>query len=208
MNDMLKDILIATLYFVVLINPVSKVSVLTVLTSGHARSDFTRLTTRASLVAGGILLMAMLFGDVLFRFVFRLELYSLRLAGGSVLCFIGFNALRRGLFFEQDTQTRFEEIALVPLACPMIAGPASIAAAITLHAQEGYLRSGVAIVLAVAINHIVMMFSRQISNLLGRYNVLGALVRLTGLIVMSIGTQMVLDGVSAWLLQTLAKKGA
>ncbi len=205
MNDMLKDILIATLYFVVLINPISKVSVLTVLTSGHAHTDFTRLTLRASLVAGSILLLAMLFGDVIFRYIFRLELYSLRLAGGAVLFFFGFTALRKGVFFEQDTQTRFEEIALVPLACPMIAGPASIAAAITLHAQEGYLRSGVAIILAVLINHIVMMFSRQISTLLGHYNVLGALVRLTGLIVMSIGTQMVFDGISTWLLQTLTR---
>ena len=140
----------------------------------------------------------MIFGDFILRSVFRVELHSLRLAGGAVLCWVGFNALRKGVFFEQDTQARFEDTALVPLACPMIAGPATIAACIALVARDGLVVPALSILLAVLLNHIVMAFSRQISSVLGRFNLLGALVRLTGLIVMTIGTQMALDGISAW----------
>jgi len=203
MTETLLQTLVTTLYFLALINPVSKVSVLAVLSSGHERAAFMRVTAKASLVAGGILLGSMIFGDFILRTVFRVELHSLRLAGGAVLCWVGFNALRKGVFFEQETRARFEDVALVPLACPMIAGPATIAACIALRAREGFLVPGLSILLAVALNHIVMTFSRQIGSALGRFNLLGALVRLTGLIVMTIGTQMALDGISAWQAQPL-----
>jgi len=157
-----------------------------------------RVTVKASLVAGAILLGSMVFGGFILRSIFRVELHSLRLAGGAVLCWVGFNALRKGAFFEQETHARFEDVALVPLACPMIAGPATIAACIALRAREGGLVPGLSIMLAVALNHVVMMFSRQVSSALGRFNLLGALVRLTGLIVMTVGTQRALDGIAAW----------
>lgn len=198
MTETLLHILVTTLYFLALINPISKVSVLAVLSSAHERDGFLRVTAKASLVAGAILLGSMIFGDFVLRSVFRVELHSLRLAGGVVLCWVGFNALRKGVFFEQETQTRFEDAALVPLACPMIAGPATIAACIALRSRDGVLVTGLSIILAAAMNHVVMMFSRQISTALGKFNLLGAMVRLTGLIVMTIGTQMALDGISAW----------
>jgi len=40
-----------------------------------------------------------------------------------------------------------------------------------------------------------MIYSRTISGILIRYNFMGALIRITGLIVATIGIQMVLDGV-------------
>ncbi len=198
MKETVTQILVMTVYFLALVNPISKVSVLAVLSTKNERKDFMRVTAKASLVAGGILLGSMIFGDFVLRSMFRVELHSLRLAGGVVLCWVGFNALRKGVFFEQETQARFHDVALVPLACPMIAGPATIAACIALRAREGLLVPCAAILLAVSINHVVMTFSTRISSVLGRFNLLGAMVRLTGLVVMTIGTQMVLDGIAEW----------
>ncbi len=206
MNEILLNTFVTTLYFIALINPISKVSVLAVLTSEYKRSDFTRLTAKASIVAGAILLGTMICGEFTLRQIFRVELHSLRIAGGAVLWWVGFNALRKGVFFEQENQARFSDVALVPLACPMIAGPATIAASIAIHSQEGLLISGVSVLLAIALNHVVMIFSRQICSALSRFNLLGAMVRLTGLIVMTIGTQMVLDGVSIWQSGNLEEK--
>ncbi len=203
MKEAVLQILITTLYFLALINPISKVSVLAVLSSQEQHRDFMKITAKSSLIAGGILLGSMIFGDLILRSVFRVELHSLRLAGGAVLIWVGFNALRKGVFFEQETQARFEDLALVPLACPMIAGPATIAACIALRSREGLLLPAVSMMIAVALNHIVMILSRPIGSALSRFNVLGAIVRLTGLIVMTIGTQMALDGISAWQLQAV-----
>ena len=118
-----------------------------------------------------------------------------------VLVWVGFNALRNGVFFERPSQSELEDIALVPLACPMIAGPASITACIGLTARDGLVVTTVAMLIAVAANHVVMLCSRPIHAALFRFNILGALIRITGLIVMTIGIQMALDGVTAWLPQ-------
>ncbi|MBN2210757.1 MAG: hypothetical protein JW709_05110 [Sedimentisphaerales bacterium] len=50
--------------------------------------------------------------------------------------------------------------------------------------------------MAVLINGFLMHFSRQIAFILVRFNILGALIRITGLIVMTIGVQMVLNGLA------------
>ena len=191
-------VLVNALYLLALINPISKVSVLSVLSPGKQRRELRAVTTKSSLIALSILLGAMVFGDLLLRIVFHVQLHSLQLAGGLVLFWVGFNALRQGVFFEQGTQTRFEDIALVPLACPMIAGPATITASIALRTQSGLALPVASLVIAIAVNYVIMQLSGPISAVMTRFNVLGALIRITGLIVMTMGTQMALDGFAAW----------
>jgi multiple antibiotic resistance protein len=191
---------IDALYVLALINPISKVSVLSAMaTAGEGETELKVVTARSSLVAGGILIGAMIFGDFLLRSVFQVELHSLRLAGGAVLFWVGFHALRRGVFFEHDTHSRFRDLAIVPLACPMIAGPAAIAACIALRARDGLVVPVVAVIVALLANHVIMRLSTPIATILSRFNILGALIRITGLIVMTIGTQMALDGIGEWL---------
>lgn len=198
MNE-LEIIGVNTLYLLALINPISKVSILVALPTGPRDARFFSVAAKSSLVAAGILFGAMIVGDLLLRSVFRVDLYSLQLAGGVVVFWMGLNALRHGVFFEDEPHAGLEDIALVPLACPMIAGPATIAACIGLRAQHGILMPTLAMLLALGINHAIMLSSRHIGRVLGRFNILSALIRITGLIVMTIGTQMALTGLSAWL---------
>ncbi|MFC1467189.1 MarC family protein [Verrucomicrobiota bacterium] len=204
MKEFLIQTFVTTLYLLALINPISKVSILSVLSTDQRREEFRAVTAKSSLVALGVLLCSMIFGSFVLRSIFHVEIHSLRLAGGVILCWVGFNALRRGIFFEQEVKNSFEDIALVPLACPMIAGPATIAACIAIRAKNGLLSPALSVLLAIGINYCIMRLSRQISSLLLQFNILGALVRLTGLIVMTIGTQMALDGLSAWLIPLFA----
>jgi multiple antibiotic resistance protein len=129
------------------------------------------------------------------------DLHSLRVAGGMVLFWVGFNALRKGVFFEQDTHARFADIAVVPLACPMIAGPATITACITLTAQHGYVFPISAMLIAIGVNTALMLFAKRIGELLKRFDILGALIRLTGLVVMTMGVQMIFDGLEQWVIR-------
>jgi len=197
--DRLFEIGVNALYLVALINPISKVSILAGVLRESRQEEFSHLAAKSSTVAVVILLGSMVCGDFLLRSVFHVKLYSLQVAGGMVLFWVGFNALRNGIFFEQPSHSELQDIALVPLACPMIAGPASITACIGLTARNGLIMTTAAMLIAVAVNHLIMLSSRPIHAALSRFNILGALVRITGLIVMTIGTQMALDGVTAWL---------
>lgn len=187
-----------TLYLIALINPVSKISVLASFTSSEEQKQLPAIVTKSSIVALVILFSSMVFGDFILRNVFDVELYSLRVAGGVILFFVGFNALRKGVFFEQDTHVRFVDLTMVPLACPLIAGPATIAASIGLRARYGVLVPTCAMLLAIAANAALMLCARPIGAALTRFNILGALIRITGLVVMTLGTQMALDGLGEW----------
>ncbi len=196
--DTLNQILVNLLYILALLNPVSKVAVLSA-TSSEELQDLRGVVLKSTLVAAGILLGVMFFGQIILRDIFHVELYALRIAGGAVLLITGFNALRKGLFFEKDTHARFADLAIVPLACPMIAGPATIAASLALAARLGLWIPLCAIFLALGINAVIMLFSQIIGRVLIKFNILGAVIRITGLIVMTMGVQMVLDGMGQWL---------
>lgn len=202
MKSHLIQVAVDALYLLALINPISKVSVLSAFATEDRRAEFVSVTAKCSVTAGAIFLGSMVFGDFVLRSVFHVELHSLSLAGGVVLFWVGFHALQQGVFFEQKPGQRFEEMAFVPLACPMIAGPASITACIALRAREGLAVPVIAMTLALLVNYAIMRLSSRIATFLARLNVLGALIRITGLVVMTIGTQMALDGVAAWWLAT------
>jgi multiple antibiotic resistance protein len=194
-----QSIAVNALYLLALINPISKVSILTALMREERDPRFLGLTNKSSFVAVCILLGTMIVGDFLLRSVFRVDLYSLRLAGGVVVFWVGLNALRSGIFFENESHAGYEDMVLVPLACPMIAGPATIAACIGLRVNYGLFNATISMLIALGVNHLIMLFSPHIGRILKRLNILGALIRITGLIVMTIGTQMALEGIASWL---------
>ncbi|NLF29551.1 MAG: MarC family protein [Planctomycetes bacterium] len=191
-------ILVDTLYLLALINPVSKISVLSALSSTAGPKEFGEVTGKSSVAAAAILLVSMSFGHFVLSSIFQVELHSLRLAGGVVLFWVGFTALRKGVFFEMESSMRFQDVAVVPLACPLIAGPATITAVIALGAQHGMWTTAAAILVALTVNDLIMRLTSPLERLLRRFNILGAVIRITGLIVMTIGTEMALDGLAAW----------
>jgi multiple antibiotic resistance protein len=186
------------LYLVVLINPISKVAILGALLRDDQQSELSRLVTKSTLVAAGILMVSMVGGEFLLRTVFHVRLFSFQLAGGIVVAWVGFTALRHGVFFEEGHTHDLQDIAMVPLACPMIAGPASITACMGLVAQQGVVIAILSMLVAVGANHVVMLASKPIHMAFSRHNIMSALIRITGLLVMTIGVEMILTGIAAW----------
>ena len=195
----MKEIIINTLYLVALINPVSKISILTVFMQKVEQKEISSIALKSTAVALLILVVSMFAGNIILDKIFHVDFYSLKIAGGFVLIWVGFGALRNGVFFEYSIHEKFTDISLVPLACPMIAGPATITAVIALHINYGTFQTIVPVILAISINYILMKLSIPIGRILQKFNLIGALIRLTGLIVMTMGVQMILDGVSIWL---------
>ena len=116
---MIKKILINAIYLLALINPVSKISILSLFSSKEDVKEIVPVAIKSSLIALGILLLIMIFGDFILRQIFHVELYSLNIAGGIVLFWVGFGARTKGVFFEHGTKMHFVDISIVPLASPM-----------------------------------------------------------------------------------------
>ena len=190
-------VLSTALYFVALINPLSKVFLLSGLSGQMPPRELRLLSVRSSAVALGILLAFAAFGPFLLRSFFQVELYSFQVAGGVVLFTIGLKALMKGVFFEVEDKSKLADVSIVPLASPMIAGPGTITAVVSFSAQHGLAVASTAMVAAVIANLAVMLLSGPISRALLSHNLMGALIRITGLVVATIAVQMIFDGLLA-----------
>ena len=192
------DVLIENaLYLLALLNPVSKVMFLATYEPWLNRQQIVELSWKSSVAALIILTVLAAAGQMILTDIFRIELYSLRITGGLILFFIGWHAVREGRFMNrrhQSIKQDFTELSLVPLAAPLIAGPGTIAAAISSTAEFGLGLTALALLLAVAINFVFMLFSLTINHVFERTHLLGPLIRLTGLIIASVAVQMVITG--------------
>lgn len=187
-----------SLYMLALLNPASKVMFLSTYEPQLSRREIVELSWKSSLAALIILIVLAAAGEVVLSRVFKVELYSLRITGGSILFMIGWTAVREGRFVqkrEHRLREDFTELSLVPLAAPLIAGPGTIAAAISGTAESGLAMTATALTLAIGVNFVTMLFSRPLNRILERIHLLGPLIRLTGLIIAAVSVQMVISGI-------------
>lgn len=124
--------------------------------------------------------------------------YSLGVSGGIVLFIMSIKLVFNSLEDEQtQVNQKDEEPFVVPLAIPLIAGPASLSMLLILSAgapsKIGYLF--IAVLIASILNGAILLLSFPISNILGRRGLI-ALERLTGLIMVLISVNMMMGGIS------------
>ncbi len=194
MDILIKSISDCTLALIALINPISKIFLISSLRENASGSEVRRIIVKSSFVAIIILLAFIFMGNFMLSKFFHIQIYAFKIAGGTVLFMRGLDALNKGLFFELNHKQKLEDMSIVPLASPMIAGPATITAAVSFPAQYGIPVTSLSIILAVCVNLLIMMLAPVITTHLIKQNIMGALIRITGLIVATIGIQMMLDG--------------
>lgn len=188
-----------SLYFLALINPASKIFLLSSGNPPYTWRELRAISLRATVVALAILLVLACAGSFLLDSVFQVQLYSLKVAGGIILFLIGLSAVRKGVFYEVHGAEAQEDISIVPLAAPLIAGPGTITGAISFHAIHGAAATISCLTIALAVNLVLMLCSMQIGRFLDKAHAVGPLVRITGLIVAAVSVQMVFSGCELWL---------
>jgi len=187
-----------SLFLLALINPVSKIAVISMLPTTASGEVVEKIALRSTIVAFIMLVVFAVAGNAVLKYVFHVELYSFQIVGGFVVFFYGFQALRQGVFFEASSHQKLLDLSIVPIASPLIAGPATITAVITLSSEHSMLLVLAAMAIALAGNLAAMLAARFLSRPLIKFNLLGALIRITGLFVASMGVNMVLAGVKSF----------
>lgn len=189
----------ACLTLLALINPIQKVFVVVSLQENYTRPELRRIVDKASVTAISVLLLFLLMGEAILGYVFNLKIYAFQITCGVVLFYNGFVGLQKGAFLTLDKNTRIEELITVPIAIPMIAGPATITAVVTMPAVYGRWMTIGALLLALAINWVIMRNADRIGRFLERQNMMMPLIRITALIVAAIGLQMILNGIETFI---------
>jgi len=177
-----------------LINPFQKIFVINSLQSQMTERELRYVSIKSSITALVILLLFLALGNVIFTFIFKIQIYSFRVTCGMVLVYSGWNALQKGVLINIGKDERIQDIASVPIAIPMIAGPGTITATVTFPAQYGTLITVLAVIAAIGVNLIIMLSANKIGKFLIKLNLMSPIVRIIGLIIATIGIQMIFDG--------------
>lgn len=184
---------------VALVNPFQKVFVVTSLQKQFDIKTTRFIAVKATFTALIILLIFLFAGQAILHDVFRIEIYAFQITCGVVLFYNGLNGLQKGIFINLEKNMTIKDISTIPMALPMIAGPATITAAVTFPADFGNIATIIAIFLSLGVNLLFMIYAAQIGKVLEKFNLLNPLVRIFGLIVATIGTQMVLSGIRGFI---------
>lgn len=188
-----------TVAILALVNPIQKVLIISSLQDRFSLSELRYISIKSTITATLILIFFLYLGDLTFSYVFRVELYSFQVTCGAVLLYNGLSGLLKGFFFKVDENIKLADLTTVPIAIPMIAGPATITAAVTFPMQYSRWITIVAILAALIINLFFMLEARRIGSFLIKYNFMNPLIRIIGLIVATIGLQMVFDGIAGFI---------
>ena len=180
--------------FLALINPIQKVFVVFSLQENYSRAELHRIVDKATVTAIGVLLLFLFLGEAILGYVFNLKIYAFQITCGIVLFYNGFVGLQKGAFLTIDKNTRMEELIAVPIAIPMIAGPATITAAVTMPAVYGRWMTIAAVILALLLNLLIMRNADRIGKFLVRQNMLMPLTRIPPRTVAATGLQLRLPG--------------
>jgi multiple antibiotic resistance protein len=182
----------------VITDPIGNAPIFVAITRNLTPRERQRAAVRAVLAAGALILGFAVFGEVVLRYL-HVSLGSLSIAGGLLLMLVALEMLRGSDFPGGDPDAP-EDIALVPLATPLVAGPGAIATAIVLWRGHpgagGHIAVLLAIVLAVACVGVALLVAERVTRATSAA-VLSFLTRVFGLLLSAIAVQLVVDGVKS-----------
>ena len=180
----------------VITDPIGNAPIFVAITRNLTPRQRQRAAVRAVLAAGALILGFAVFGEVVLRYL-HVSLGSLSIAGGLLLLLVALEMLRGSDFPGGDADTP-EDIALVPLATPLVAGPGAIATSIVLWRAnpgfDGHISVILAIILAVACVGVALIVAERVTRATSPA-VLAFLTRVFGLLLSAIAVQLVVDGV-------------
>src|SRR6218665_1183345 len=184
------------------LNPIGTVPIFVGLTQHDDKNERSRISLWTAIDVFIILIISFFIGQYVLTF-FGISIEALRIAGGLIIVSSGFNLLsgnfskKRGINkkVESDVQQR-NDIALTPLAIPMLAGPGSMSLLIAFYQEHHELNEiiiSTLAILAIAVAIFAILKSAHyLARILGASGIV-AISRIVGFIVISIGIQYIVS---------------
>jgi multiple antibiotic resistance protein len=178
---------------IVITDPIGNAPIFLAVTGRLGPRERQRAAVQAVIAAGILIVGFAMFGELVLRYL-HVSVESLSIAGGLLLLVVALEMLR-GIDFPTGDA---EEVALVPLATPLVAGPGAIATAMVLWRSypqaSGHVAVIVGIVAAVACVGIALLVAERVTRTV-RPSIISFLTRVFGLLLSAIAVQLVVDGV-------------
>lgn len=190
----------SAIFFVV--DPIAVVPIFLAMTPQDDDVKRSNMALRAAIVSGGVLLMFALAGKLVFG-LFGVTLPAFKVAGGLLLLLTSLDQLRshaastRTSGAEVSEGQAKDDIAIVPLGVPLLAGPGSIATVMVLAADATEAWQTGAILASIVLTSVLSWASLRAATRIDY--VLGAtgkavFLRMAGLLLAAVAVQFMIAG--------------
>lgn len=195
-----------------IVNPLSAVGLVMSITSDLTDQERTEQIGRACVYMFCILTAFLIAGGLIMNF-FGISIPGLRIAGGMIVSYLGFRMLfpeSAAISGQERAEARAKaDISFTPLAMPSLSGPGSIAVVIGMsttvqmsqHIVVGYVLVAIGIAITALISYIVLRAATRLDKVLGATG-MNAMARIMGFLLICIGIQFVINGVTGVVSQT------
>lgn len=185
--------------FFAIMNPIANTAVFAGLVGDRDGAEKRRVAARALCITFVVVALFAGFGKSIFH-LFGITLPALRVTGGILVFLIGYQMLHgSNSKLHTAADGDYSDVAVSPLAVPLLAGPGTIATAMNYSAGGGWTEIAVTLVaflILCLVTFVCFAFSSAIVTRVGDAG-LSMVTRLMGLILAVIGAQMVITGVNA-----------
>ena len=204
MHATIGQILTVFMGFFAIMNPLANTPVFLGLTAGDSTAIRRRIALKALITTFVLIVVFILLGKMIFS-LFGITLPAFQITGGILIFMIGLQMLHGQqskvhtpvATGSDDNQQSALNVAITPLAMPILGGPGTIAAAMNFSSAGGMIDMLITIVafaLLCLLTYIFFVFGERLVKLLGEEGLM-MVTRLMGLILAVIGTQMFITGV-------------
>jgi MarC family membrane protein len=209
--SLLEYIFLAASSLFVIVDPLAAVPAFLAMTPTDSPEQRIKMARLACWVAAGVLLGFAIAGQWIFKFL-GITMPAFQIAASVVLLLVALDMLRaqrsRVRETSEETAAGVEktDIAVTPLAIPMLSGPGAISTAILLHNQAAGISQRVALYLCIGVVCVASYFILRISARGARWLspiAMNVTARIMGLLLAAVAIQFMLNAVRqlnpAWL---------
>jgi multiple antibiotic resistance protein len=203
MRDFAQFALITFTSILFIVDPVAALPSFLAITNDQSGSERRRTALRASVAMALLLVVFAAGGKWIFR-LFGITLPAFRIAGGVILWFVALDMLRGQRSTQESSEEvaegeAKEDVALTPLAMPILAGPGSISAVMVLSGQAHDLAHAsvlyLAIILTALLTYLTLRVGDKLMKTLGQTGI-RVVTRLMGLLLTAVATQFIVTGIA------------
>ncbi|EHP68743.1 multiple antibiotic transporter [Metallosphaera yellowstonensis MK1] len=162
-------------------------------TQGDEKMRWTALVNKVEVAVIILVLIFSLMGRPLLNFL-GLQPYSLEIGGGILLLYLGIDTLG-GFQQLKFVSKRLEEAVVTPIATPLIVGPGTMTALISLSVQNSVIDLVLGSLVAAFLTYLVLLSGPLLIKVLGRTGTVAA-GRFTAIIIAAFGVQLIISGIS------------
>ncbi len=188
----------------VIVDPIASIPAFLAMTARDTPEQRIKMARLACLVAAGVLLTFAVVGKWIFQYL-GITLPAFQMAASLVLLLVALDMIRAQRSRVQETTeetiagTEKEDIAITPLAIPMLAGPGAISTAVLLHNQARGWEQNIALYLCIvavcaASYHILRVSSKGVQWL--SPIALKITIRVMGLLLAALAFQFLINAVN------------